>query len=35
MREGGIGHLLDASDICGDNAVTGLATFTENVNVYF
>ena len=35
MREGGVGHLLDASDIYGDDAVTGLADFTENVNVYF
>jgi hypothetical protein len=35
MREGGVSHLLDASYICGADAVTGHAVFTENVNVYF
>ena len=33
MKEGGVGHLLDASDICGVDAVTDLEVFTESVNV--
>jgi|LakMenEpi03Aug12_release.lakeMendotaPanAssembly.Ray.scaffolds.fasta_scaffold2978576_1 hypothetical protein len=35
MREGEVDHLLDGSDICGDDAVIGLAVFTVNVKVYF